>query len=170
MIDVTATVRARAGHAEAWDLISDFEGEWEPSNPEHKGTKVLTLPKRPIRDGLRWRQRESVGPLTGELTATVHNTLPERGFSWVGEAIYRPLGVVIQVEEGGDFRIEPEDDGVRLTHRVWARFSRGPLGWSVENLIGRLLRLERAAYEHTLVELEYFAGRLEGDIEHGERR
>ena len=170
MIDVTANVHAEATATEAWELISDFEGEWEPSNPEHKGTEVLTKPKQPLRDGLRWWQREGVGPLTGELTAIVHDTRPERAFSWTGEAIYKPFGMCVRVKEGGDFRIEPKGDGVRLVHRVWGEFPKGIVGWVIERVIGTLLRFRSAAYRHTLVELEYFAGRLEGSIARGERR
>lgn len=54
MIKVTNSVFVDTTREKAWDLISDFEGVWEPSNPAHRGTKVLDEPKRPIRDGLRW--------------------------------------------------------------------------------------------------------------------
>lgn len=99
MIDVIASVRAKAGPDEAWNLISDFEGEWAPSNPEPQGTKVLSKPTQPIRDGLRWWQRAGVGSLTGELTATVHDTEPGRAFSWTGQAVYRPLGDEMRVDD-----------------------------------------------------------------------
>jgi hypothetical protein len=145
----------------AWELISDFEGVWEPSNPDHDGTKVLDTPKQPIRDGLRWWQSERVWPFTGELTATVHDTEPGRAFSWTGHAVYDILGLRIRVEEGYDFRIELNPDGVELVHRVWARFPPSPLGWTLEHAVGPLLRFKHAAHQHTLVELRYFTKQLE---------
>lgn len=122
MIDVTANVHAEATATEAWELISDFEGEWEPSNPEHKGTEVLTEPKQPLRDGLRWWQREGVGPLTGELTATVHDTRPGRAFSWTGEAIYKPFGMC---QGQGRRRLSDRARGRRCTARP-SRMGRVP--------------------------------------------
>ena len=53
-----------------------------------------------------------------------------------------------------------------MTHII----PKGIVGWVIERVIGTLLRFRSAAYRHTLVELEYFAGRLEGSIARGERR
>lgn len=65
MLEVTNSVSVNCPRDAAWDLISDFEGVWEPSNPAHRGTKVLDEPKRLIRHGLRWRQRDKVGEPEG---------------------------------------------------------------------------------------------------------
>lgn len=48
MIEVTNSVDVNASREAAWDLISDFEGVWEPSNPAHQGTKVLDEPKQQL--------------------------------------------------------------------------------------------------------------------------
>ena len=62
MIEVSNSVDVDTTREAAWDLLSDFEGVWEDSNPAHRGTKVLSEPKRPLRDGLQWWQREKSWP------------------------------------------------------------------------------------------------------------
>lgn len=150
-------VLVRAGRKEAWELLSDFEGVWEPSNPAHRGTKVLDEPKTPIRGGLRWWQREKVGHLTGEFTATVHDVDPGRRFSWTALATYRVLGFSLLVDEGGRFEILDAEEGIRLRHALWGR----PRSRAVRFLARHVLSMERAMSKHNRVELEYFRTCLE---------
>jgi len=42
MIQVSNSVDVDTTREAAWDLLSDFEGVWEDSNPAHRGTKVLS--------------------------------------------------------------------------------------------------------------------------------
>jgi hypothetical protein len=144
-----------------WDLISDFEGVWENSNPAHCGTRVLSEPKRPIRDGLRWWQREKVGPVTGEFIATVHDVVPDQRFRWTAEATYRLLGLPVKIAEGGEFLIEPQTAGCRVSHRVWGQLPGGRFGRCLEWILVHLFRQREAVAHHTQVELEYFKHRLE---------
>lgn len=162
MIEVSNSVDVDATREAAWDLISDFEGVWEPSNPAHCGTKVLDKPKRPIRDGLRWWQREKVGPLTGEFTAMVHGTRPGHAFSWSTTATYRLACIPIKVDEGGTFEILENKAGVTLRHYLWGKLPNRALEWFARFI----LREEKAMAEHNLTELRYFKRKLE-DSSHG---
>lgn len=157
MIEVTNCVYANASREAAWDLISDFEGVWEPSSPAHRGTKVLDEPKQPIRDGLRWWQREKVGLLTGEFVATVHDTKPGHAFSWSTTATYLLFGFPINVDEGGTFEILETGTGVTLRHYLWGKLPYNLLEWFAFTV----LREERAMAEHNLTELRYFKQQLE---------
>lgn len=164
MIEVTNSVTVDTTREAAWNLISDFEGIWEPSNPAHRGTKVLDEPKRPIRDGLRWWQRETVGPLTGEFIATVYDTKPGHAFSWSTTATYRLLGLAIKVDEGGTFEIIETGEGVTLRHYLWGELPNRLLVWFARVV----LREDKEMADHNLTELRYFKSKLE-DTEDGKR-
>jgi len=161
MIDTTASVTANANKRDAWQLIQDFESVWEDSNPAHRGTVVRDQPKQPIREGLRWWQREKVAGITADLEAVVTHAQPPDTFSWQGEATYHLHLADLTITEGGRFSITEENQRVRLTHRVWAVFPPTTLGRFTERILGPILRSEHAANHHTRVELEYFAQRLE---------
>lgn len=157
MIEVSNSVAVDTTREAAWDLISDFEGVWEPSNPAHRGTKVLNEPKQPIRDGLRFWQREKVGPLTGEFVATVHDTNPGHAFSWSATATYRLFGFPIKVNEGGTFEIIETESGVSLRHYLWGELPNRLLEWFARVV----LREEKAMTDHNSTELHYFKSKLE---------
>jgi hypothetical protein len=75
-VDVSASAMIEAPGAEVWRIASDFEGAFEGSNPSHRGTTVLSDPKTPLRDGLRFRQEEYVGGLRGVLEAELFDVFP----------------------------------------------------------------------------------------------
>lgn len=161
MIEVSNSVDVDSTPQTAWDLLSDFEGVWEESNPAHCGTKVLTEPKRPLRDGLQWWQREKVGPVKGEFVATLHDVIPEQEFSWRAIATYRLLGMTFTVNEGGRFVIEKRDHGISLRHDLWGQF-RDTLKGRILNWIAvYLLREKQSMARHNLTELHYFKDCLE---------
>lgn len=162
-IDETESVTVRAAAEDVWAFISDFEGNWEDSNPEHDGTRVLTDPKRPLRDGLRFWQRERVGGIVGEFEAELYDVEPNRKFRWRGDVTYSVWGANISFPEGGTFRVEPtsDPDAVRVSHRIWGRLPGGPSGRVLSWILVNLFDIDRAAARHTLVELEYFKSHIE---------
>jgi len=162
MLEITSEMEVEASRQDAWELISDFEGVWEASNPSHRGTKVLSEPKQPIREGLQWWQRERLGPLLGEFTATVREVIPGHCFRWVANAEYFICKLTIPIREGGTFTIEPTDAGCLLRHNLWGEFPKGVHGRLLEWSARHLLNCERAMEQHNLVELDYFRQRLEG--------
>lgn len=161
LLKVTNTTKVAARPAEAWELLQDFEGVWEESNPAHRGTKVLTEPKRPLRDGLRWWQREKVGFLTGEFTAELSDVVPTRRFRWRAEAEYRLPGFRIPVRQGGTFEIVPREGGCELRHHIWGKFRQDVWGRALEFIARHFLRERWAMSRHNQQELDYFKRRLE---------
>ncbi|MGJ3252324.1 MAG: SRPBCC family protein [Elainellaceae cyanobacterium] len=161
MLKVSNFVDVNATREDAWDLLSDFEGVWENSNPAHRGTKVLSEPKRPLRDGLRWWQREKVGLVQGEFVATLHDVVPEREFSWTAIANYRLLGISFTVDEGGRFVIEERNHGIALRHDLWGKFRETLKGQILRWIAVHLLQERQAMASHNLIELRYFKDCLE---------
>jgi hypothetical protein len=161
MVDQTERVHIRAHPEAVWTYISDFENHWEPSNPEHNGTRVLDDPKEPLRDGLRFTQTEDVGGITGTLQAVVHDVLPERKFSWTAEATYRLVGLSVTVKEGGMIELTPTAEGTALSHRVWSQFPQSLAGTIGGLFLVAFGEIESDAAEHTRVELEYFKRQIE---------
>lgn len=161
MIETRQSVDIEASSEATWDLLSDFEGAWERSNPAHRGCRVLSDPKRPIREGLRWWQREKVGWWTAEFVATVHDVIPQRQFKWSTRAKYRLGPIAFPIDEGGEVRIEPTDAGCQLSHRVWGKLPPSVWGRVLEWIAARLMSTDADVAEHTRIELEYFKRCLE---------
>ncbi|WP_107669966.1 hypothetical protein [Cyanothece sp. BG0011] len=161
MINVTNVIQVNSSRKQAWELISDFEGVWENSNPAHQGTKVLSQSKRPLRNGLKWWQREEVGWVQGEFVATLDNVIPEQQFTWSTTATYQLLGVPFKVNEGGKFIIEEREKGIVLKHELWGKFEDSFWGKLLEWIALNILKEETAIAEHNLTELRYFKKVLE---------
>lgn len=162
-VDTTQSVIIEADREDIWEIAIDFEGAFENSNPAHRGTEILSEPKQPFRDSLRFYQKEKVGGITAELDGTVYDVNESRSFRWKAKTIYYFLGMEIPVDERGTFRIEETTDkGYRVSHRIYGNFKDTfggrTLSWLMVSCFGML----QSAAEHTLVELEYFKEQLEG--------
>lgn len=163
-IDTTQAVEVKANSETIWAQIQDFEGFWERSNPDaHAGTRVLSTPKQPLRNGLRFYQTEQVGGVTGELDAEVYDVEPCCRFRWRTQADYRFLGLKITLPEGGTFRIEPdsETDRVRVSHRVYGTFPNTVWGRALGWILVSVFDADLDAAQHTRVELMYLKKTLE---------
>jgi hypothetical protein len=165
MIEASAAVTIDASRGTVWSYLEEFETLWEESNPDHDGTWVVMDPKKPLRDGLRFYQREFVGPIKGMIKADLRDVVTEDRFSWIGTCTYTlpPLPLAFTVEEGGTMKLEQTDGKTRLSHRVWARIPPTVLGKVAEKGLSLFGDIEREAYEHTLVELEYFKEIIENN-------
>lgn len=156
-IDTTHSIVIDADPSTVWEYVTDLEGHFEDSNPDHAGTWVLSAAKEPLRDGLRFRQRERVAGVTGELDAVVRDVEPTRRFTWHAEASYRLVGLRIRVAEEGTLRVDPvSETSSRLSHRVTGRFPDNPLGRVVGWIFVNVLDADLDAEEHTHRELRYF--------------
>lgn len=60
-------------------------------------------------------------------------------------------------------QLEPTNGSTRLSHCVWARVPSTVLGRVTQEVLALFGDIEREAYEHTLVELEYFKDVIEND-------
>jgi hypothetical protein len=165
MIQASAAVTIDAPPRTVWSYLEEFETLWEESNPDHDGTWVVMDPKKPLRDGLRFYQQEFVGPLKGTIRADLRDVVTGERFTWTGTCTYTllPIPLTFTVEEGGTMMLEGADGQTRLSHRVWARVPPTVLGKVAETVLALFGDIEREAYEHTLVELEYFKEVIEND-------
>ena len=113
-IDTTQSILIKSSPEEVWQYASDFEGAFERSNSAHAGTEILSEPEQPFRDSLRFKQQEYVGGISGRLNGMVYDVLPPKRFRWKADGTYSLMGIdVIQLNEGGDFRIEQVNYSVR---------------------------------------------------------
>ncbi|MES1942677.1 hypothetical protein PC39_01080 [Salinisphaera sp. PC39] len=161
LVDTTASVTIDAPRERVWRDLQDFEGRWESSNPEHDGIWVLTSPKRPLRDGLRFLQRESVGGVTGMLHGRIYDVRPPRRFSWRARTRYTFFGLPMDVREGGSVVLAPAAGSVVLSHRVWAHSGPSLTDRILAAVAAWCMDLEADARQHTLVELAYFRDSIE---------
>ena len=158
-IDTTQTILIKSSPEQVWKYASDFEGAFERSNPDHAGTEILSDPEQPFRDSLRFLQHEYVGGIRGRLDGMVYDVNPAERFRWKAEGTYSLMGIdVIQLKEGGDFRIEQVNysDELLVSHRVYGKFPDTFWGRSLSWLMTSLWSLEQDAARHTRVELEFF--------------
>lgn len=163
-VDATGNVTIDATPEDIWEYASDFEGEFERSNPDHDGLEITSSPKTPFRDGLRFRQYEYVGGFRATLDGIVFDVYRPERFRWRAETTYSVGGwQFITIEEGGTFRIEPtrEGDGQRVTHRVYGIFPDTFWGRSLSWIATALLNMQHDAVVHTQTELEYFKSEIE---------
>ncbi|AFK21234.1 hypothetical protein E6P09_17285 (plasmid) [Haloferax mediterranei ATCC 33500] len=167
MIETSAAVQIDASPATVWPYLEEFETRWERSNPDHDGMWVVMDPKKPLRDGLRFYQREYVGPIKGMINAELRDVVEEQRFSWIGTCTYTLplLPFTFTVEEGGTVVLDPRGGQTHLSHRVWARVPPTVLGKVAEKALTAAVDLENEVYQHTLVELEYFKNVVETDAE-----
>lgn len=163
MIQVVNSVEVAATREAVWELISDFEGAWQESHPDHEGTIVLSKYKRAICDGYAWWHREKVGAVAGEFIAKMHDVSKHQAFSWTTVAIYDLWRMRFKVEQGGTFLIEDGKSGLILRHDLWwrvlGRVKRPIVEWIAVSLLGQ----KKAISKHNLTELLYFRNRLEAE-------
>jgi carbon monoxide dehydrogenase subunit G len=164
MIQLTNSVEVSATREAVWKLISDFEGAWVQSNPDHEETIVISKYKRAIHDDFAWWHREKVGVVTGEFIAKMHDVSKQQAFSWTTLATYEFGCMRFKVEQGGTFLIE-DGEGAKLIlrHDLWGRVLgrvKGPITeWIAVSLLGQ----KKAISKHNLTELLYFKKQLEAD-------
>lgn len=164
MIQVVNSVEVTATREAVWELISDFEGAWQKSHPDHEGTIVLSKYKRAICNGYAWWHREKVGAVAGEFIAKMHDVSKHQAFSWTTVANYELGRMRFKVEQGGTFLIE-DGEGAKLIlrHDLWGRVLgrvTGPIAeWFAVSLLGQ----KKAISKHNLTELLYFKRQLEAD-------
>lgn len=164
MIQVANSVEVTATREAVWKLVSDFEGTWQESNPDHEETIVLSKYKRAICDDFAWWHREKVGVVTGEFIAKMHDVSKHQAFSWTTVATYEFWRMRFKVEQGGTFLIEDgENAKLILRHDLWGRVLGRVKGPIAECLAVSLLGQKKALSQHNLTELLYLKKQLEAD-------
>ena len=161
MFDFTESVAIEAPHDAVWRVMSDLDGWWPASNPEHIG--IEHLDDRPVTEvGARLRIREKIGGIPGEAVGTITEVEAGELVTWEADATYRWLAIRVTVTEGVTWRVRPQHDGTtKVSARVWATNPPGIIGRIAAFTFVHLLGGERKDREHTRAELCYLKRVLE---------
>jgi hypothetical protein len=161
VFEFTESVDVDAGVDRVWAVMTDLEGWWPESNPEH--ISLERLDDRGIAEGARMRVRERIAGVRCEAIGEITEVLPGRSVTWeASQAHYRLLGVSVCVGEGVEWRIEPgEGEPTRISARVWATFPEGWSGRALAWVFRRLLDGIEKDREHTRIELRHLKRLIE---------
>lgn len=153
--EFTETIDVHAPPAVVWDVMSDLEGWWVASNPEHESLERLD--DRGIAVGARLRIRERIAGVPCEYVGELTRVVPMSEVTMEApSAQYRLFGVSLTVGEGVTWRLEPMgDDTSRVSAHVWGTFPYGFLGHVVAWTFVTLLNGIAKDREHARVELRY---------------
>jgi hypothetical protein len=113
--------------------------------------------------GVAFRQKESVGGVVGDLRGRVLYARGPEVAAWAGVATYRLLGdlVCVRIAEGGLLQLERLPGETKLSHDVFMDFPPTLLGRIAFHWFKEWRNGEKAVYEHTYRELEFFKRELE---------
>lgn len=153
--EFTEAITVDAPPALVWQVMSDLDGWWVASNPEH--VSLERLDDRGIAVGARLRIREKIAGVPGEYVGELTRVLPQREVTMEAPAArYRLLGVPFTVGEGVTWRLEPADDGTsQVSANVWATFPYGVFGHVLAWAFVHVLNGIDKDREHARVELRY---------------
>jgi hypothetical protein len=168
-VTAQAAIVIRNSPDAVWDFASDPDN-WTVSNPgEHFGLRYDNPENRP-RTGARFVQREKVAGMAGELRGRILYAKRPEVAVWIGAATYRLFAglVRLRILEGGVLELEHHEGRTSLSHDVFMEFPDTLLGRLAFWWFRRLRNGEKAVYEHTDRELEFFKAALE-KISEGER-
>lgn len=167
MFEFTETILIEAPPERVWEVLSDIDGWWLASNPEHQSLERLD--DLGVEVGARIRIREKVAGIPGEAVGVITDVKPNSAVTWEApDTRYRWYGIPVTLEEGVTWGIEPRDGGTgaEVSAHVWARFPSGPLGRLMGWTFVRLLDGVEKDREHARVELRYLKRLIEtgGDL------
>jgi hypothetical protein len=158
-VNVNAEILIHSDAETIWDFAIDPEN-WTASNPgEHFGLEVFEREGKPA----LFHQRESVAGRYGDLRGQYLYVERPKVLVWSGTTTYRWWGGLLRsrLTQGGVFRIETGEAGCRVTHDVYSDFPDTLYGKFMAWVSLKVLRSEKAAYDHTYRELVYFKQRLD---------
>jgi hypothetical protein len=159
LVPIDTTIVSKSTPDKIWDYAYD-PVNWTASNAEeHYGLKFDSSDNRP-HTGTTFQQKESVAGIKAELRGHLPFVDRPKMAFWRGIATYRILLFTVRIPEGGVLTLEETEGGTRLSHNVWMDFP--------DTIIGRTAlwyfkrhNLEKAIYDHTFRELEFFKHQLE---------
>lgn len=162
MFEFTETVSIEASSSTVWEVMSDIEGWWLASNPEHESLERVGEGGA-LGVGTQLRIREKIAGVPGEAIGTITTFVPGSVVTWEApEARYRWFGVPFGVGEGVTWRLEPHgDQTTNVSAHVWATFPSGWRGRLLETAFTRLLGGVEKDREHARTELRYLRRTIE---------
>jgi hypothetical protein len=143
-----------------WDYVYNPEN-WTASNAdEHLGLVFFNRENRPA-TGVAFHQKEKVAGVLADLRGHILYVEQARFCIWTGVARYKLFGFLpLSVPENGVVRLEPSDEGTRMSHTVFVRVP--------DTLLGKLFLFFVKRYEekpgfvpHAYKELLYFKEKLD---------
>jgi hypothetical protein len=164
VIEVEASVEIERSPLDVWDYMSRIDKWWLVSNPDEH-IELSVVGKGNIEKGTEFVLKERIAGIRGEAIITISEYQPPKQLEWKSlSAKYRLLGMGLDVEEGGIFKISPTEKGCVLSHRVWGKLDCGLMGIIAEWFFKNILKGERKDFEHTHRELLFIKGEVESQI------
>lgn len=162
LITKNAEIHIDSTPTEIWKYAHD-PANWTASNPkEHLGLRFLNKKNRP-EEGVAFHQKETVAGLYADLRGHILYVDYPNVLVWRGVARYKLfLGIIrVRIPEGGVLRIKVESDGSLVSHKVYMDFPDTLFGKLLYWLFTTILEGEKAVFDHTYRELEFFKKQLE---------
>jgi hypothetical protein len=140
VFEFTETILVKAAPSAVWEVMSDIEGWWPASNPDHESLERLD--DRDIEVGAGIRIMEKIAGIRGETVGVITEVKPTSAVTWEApKTRYRWHGIPVIIGEGVTWRIEPHDGGAsgRVSAHVWAKFPSSVPGRILEWVFVNLL-------------------------------
>lgn len=154
-----------ADPASIWEYAADPE-HWTASNPEeHLGLQFFNAINRP-EQGASFHQKEYVAGIYADLHGRIIYLDKPNLTIWTGTATYKILGGLLRfrLPEGGVLKMEKVSEGTKASHNVYVDFPNSLWGKFLTWFFVKIMKGEKAVYDHTYRELVYFKEMLESKI------
>lgn len=159
MFEFTESITIDAPPSDVWDVMTDLEAWWPPSNPEHESLERLD--DRGIEVGAQIRIREKVAGIPCVADGQITRVDPMSAVTWEALARYRWFGVSVPVSEGVTWGIQPgDDDTTRVSAHVWAT-PQGFFGPLVQFVFAHVIDGISKDRQHARTELRYLKRTIE---------
>ncbi|MDY6980272.1 MAG: SRPBCC family protein [Pseudomonadota bacterium] len=145
-----------------WDYASD-PFNWTASNPEeHLGLQFFNDSNRP-EQGTTFHQKEYVAGIYADLHGRITYLDRPALTIWSGTATYKMLGGLLRfrIPEGGVLKMTKIPEGTLASHDVYIDFPNSMWGKLLKWYFLKILKGDKAMYNHTYKELVYFKSKLE---------
>jgi hypothetical protein len=160
MFEFTESIQIEAPPDHVWELLTDVECWWPPSNPEHIGIEVRSADKS-IGVGTEIVFEERVAGIRCRAQGSVTRLIPGIEVAWEGMAKYRYMGFEFRIREGVSWRVDGDGEPSQLSAHVWAEFPSSILGRLLEWYARSFLNVVDRDREHARRELEYLKSAVE---------
>ena len=145
-----------------WEYASDPDN-WTASNPEeHLGLKYFNSANRPEQD-VNFHQKEYVAGIYADLHGRIIYLDKPNLTIWTGTATYKILGGLLRfrLPEGGVLKMIKVPEGTKASHNVYIDFPNSLWGKFLKWFFLKIMKGEKAIYDHTYKELVFFKEKLE---------
>lgn len=163
MFEFTETILVNAPPARVWEVMSNIDGWWLASNPEHESLERVGDDSG-IEVGAQMRIKEKIAGIPGDALGVITDVKPSSSVTWEApNTRYRWHGIPITIGEGVTWSIDArrDDASAHVSAHVWATFPPGVSGRLLEWVFVRLLDGVEKDREHARTELRYLKQLIE---------